>query len=115
MADLCKICVGEKAVVSSECGAYWGDIWCPSCNLQMYLVAKGIVGDSRENSRIALDRLETQLSKYKLQNRMSEEEAAKLIRDAEELLVQIKANPEMGEKIIQEHSRYYREFRAKQK
>ncbi len=115
MAESCGICVGEKAVSSDLAGTPQADIWCPVCNLEMYLIEMGIVGQARGNGPGDTIRvLEDQLDYYVFQKRMGREEADRLVEQARGLLAQIKASPDLGEGLLKKENQYLVEFKAEQ-
>ncbi len=105
--SLCRICDGYRAVPSKTT-----DIWCPSCNLEMYLVEEGIVRDAKYQTDYSIRTLQEELNRLWICRKLSREDTDTLVQQAHELRRLIRASPDLGEQLVQKHEAYLKAFKA---
>ena len=114
---MCTVCNGKKAIVSSNRGAQWADIWCPVCNLEMYLAESSIISDARaqiKSDGIAIALLKEELEGYIGHGWITKEKADELLNQAYDLKKRIEENPSLGEELMKRKSNFYTQFRNSQ-
>jgi hypothetical protein len=108
--ELCNICSGYQALPSKRT-----DIWCPRCNLEMYLVDEGIVQDARYQTDHSIRALQEELNSLWICRKIKREDADALVQQAHELRRLVRASPELGDQLTQKHETYLRDFKAQKK